>query len=81
MGGWWAGLNLPRVTGSELGVYGRQRVTCKKVPHTLSLCLSHQVLYQLMKQFCRTRQAKLSMLVKEVWCYDVPFMNGTVGSY
>ena len=29
---------------------------------------------------CRTRQAKLSVLAREAWCYDVPFMNGTVGS-
>ena len=30
--------------------------------------------------FCRTRQAKLSILVKEAWCYDVPFMNVTTAS-
>ena len=29
---------------------------------------------------CGTCQAKLSMLSKEVCCYDIPFMNMTFGS-
>ena len=29
---------------------------------------------------CRTRQAKLSILAKEAWCDDVPFMNVSIAS-
>ena len=56
------------------GVYDRQRVICETATGSF-LCL-----YQLEKQFCRTHQAKLSVLANEVWRYGVPFTNGTVAS-
>ena len=49
------------------GVYGRQRVFCEKVPQALSLCL-----YELVKECCRTHQAKLSMLATEAWALRRP---------
>ena len=30
---------------------------------------------------CRTRQVKLSILAKEAWCYNVPFMKVTIASW
>ena len=57
------------------GVYGRQRAFCEKVPQALSLCV-----YELVKECWRIHQAKLSMLAKEAWRYDVLLMNGSVGS-
>ena len=66
MGGWWARLSLPSVTRSVMEVHDHQQVTCKKVLHTLSLCLSPCII-STCEPVCTTQQAKFFMLVKAHW--------------